>query len=131
MKKRLSYFFVLALTFIFNVAGIESGSRIIKDYGSGGRFIISVSEDGTTITGTYIKCTGTGSVSTHVQKQTGEDFKIGDVSCSSQENRGYYFTLTLPMTPDRAIVVELKRLILEMEMKVEEELQRENVLRAR
>jgi hypothetical protein len=119
MKKRLSYFFVLALTFIFNVAGMESGSRIIKDYGSGGRFIISVSEDRTTITGTYIKCTGTGSLSTHVEKQTGEDFKEEDVSGYSRENYGYCSTLTKPMTPELAIVVELKRLILEMEMKLD------------
>ena len=116
MKKRLSFLFVLALTFIFNVAGMESGSRIIKDYGSGGRFIISVSEDRTTITGTYIKSTGTGAISTVVKKQTGGNLKKEEITCILWEIRGG-FSSPMIISPEPAIVVELQRLILETEGK--------------
>jgi|GEM_PF-1467861 hypothetical protein len=127
MKKQLSFIFVLVFTFVFSVAGMESGQRIIRDDGSSGRFITSISASGTIIIGTYINSTGTGTVTTIVRKRVGKDFKTEDVICMSRENRGV-FSLFIIMNPEREIVVELKRLILVMEGK--EELLRKNVLRA-
>ena len=80
MKKRLSLLFLLALTFVFNVAGMESGTRVVKGDESGGQFIINVNSDGTTITGTYIKSTGTGAISTVVKKQTGGNLKKEEIT---------------------------------------------------